>query len=934
MFRRPWCWQNGFDVGCLSLTGFVLTPSRSLIIDQLCDSSESQSRAVAWCYCDYRERSSLTPLTFAASLLRQLAGQARPFPQPVFDFYELFKNESPQRQPRYLMKTLISVCSIFPECFVVVDALDEIDPKHRRDFLKILKELQLAFVKVFVTTRPHLQDISEAFSSDIRQPVEAHEKDIKTFLNNSLADSENMEELLDDGMREEIINTLSQNANGMFLLPALQIQTITDQVSKSGIRSILRSLSSDLHEVFGGFIERIKSQPGSRQRVASVALTWLAYARRTLSVNELRHALATRLSDAELDQDNMVSPRIIVESCLGLLVIEHENSAIRLVHFSFQEYLQLHRQELFPDGDLTIAATCLTYLSFSSVLQCFQHNSTDLTGLLRDYPLLAYSCHYWGYHAGLTMTPTVRELAMKFLSEKTRVVGASKITDWNSERLVLSHGPKRSLPAGNALHCASMFGLSDLIPELVHNGASITQWDHRGNTPLHEAVYFTQVETVRVLLEAGAAVDEDNSQGNTALFLASASGHVGLMELLLKSGANPNARCKHDWTPFHKAADCGHLKGVELLLANGGSLIVHSSRGLTALHRACGRGNVDVVRLLLSQRIDVNVLTYDGWTPLHGAASSGRTEVAQMLLRQKAEVDCVAMDGCTPLHRACMGGHLDTVQTLLHFGAERAVADRSNELPLHKAARGGHVAIVRLLLGDEPEMRAAQLDFRSNTSEVVRDVALNAGFYDLAKYLMTDGRNIGEQDEVEQTIKSGDLSNLERLLAQGSVSDKPDCNGLTPLHQAISDEKYEIASTLLDYGANIEKAALNGWTPLHTASKRGNLDCVKLCLQHGAQAMSEDHRFKRTPLHKACRSGNVDVVRLLIENGADPEAGDWGGYRAIHACAEAGHEDIARLLVFEHRVNVGSRTVLGLTPQAVAIEAGHHALAEFLRAQR
>src|SRR5436305_3248455 len=133
-------------------------------------------------------------MTFVASLLRQLSVQTNPFPQPVLDFYELFKAESPQKQAKYLIKTLFSVCSIFPECFVVVDALDEIDPKYRKDFLKILKELQSASVKIFVTARPHIRDIFETFSTDIWQPIEAHENDIKTFLTNSLANSENMEE--------------------------------------------------------------------------------------------------------------------------------------------------------------------------------------------------------------------------------------------------------------------------------------------------------------------------------------------------------------------------------------------------------------------------------------------------------------------------------------------------------------------------------------------------------------------------------------------------------------------------------------------------------------------------------------------------------------------------------------------------------------------
>jgi len=58
------------------------------------------------------------------------------------------------------------------------------------------------------------------------------------------------------------------------------------------------------------------------------------------------------------------------------------------------------------------------------------------------------------------------------------------------------------------------------------------------------------------------------------------------------------------------------------------------------------------------------------------------------------------------------------------------------------------------------------------------------------------------------------------------------------------------------------------------------------------------------------------------------------GYTPIHVCAEAGHEDIARLLIFEYLVSVERRTIHGRTPQNVAARAGHHNVAEFIRTQR
>ena len=99
-----------------------------------------------------------------------------------------------------------------------------------------------------------------------------------------------------------------------------------------------------------------------------------------------------------------------MESYLGLLVIEQENSAIRLVHFSFQKFLQTHRQDLFPDGGSTLAVICLTYSSFSSVLHRFQDGQADLASLAQDYRLLPYSCQHWGHHTRFSMNPTIREL--------------------------------------------------------------------------------------------------------------------------------------------------------------------------------------------------------------------------------------------------------------------------------------------------------------------------------------------------------------------------------------------------------------------------------------------------------------------------------------------------------------------------------------------
>ena len=65
---------------------------------------------------------------------------------------------------------------------------------------------------------------------------------------------------------------------------------------------------------------------------------WISHAKRVLSVLELRHALAVRLEDSELDRDNFVEPQLIVDSCYGMVEIDEKSSTIRFVHYSLQEY--------------------------------------------------------------------------------------------------------------------------------------------------------------------------------------------------------------------------------------------------------------------------------------------------------------------------------------------------------------------------------------------------------------------------------------------------------------------------------------------------------------------------------------------------------------------------------------------------------------------
>lgn len=196
----------------------------------------------------------------------------------------------------------------------------------------------------------------------------------------------------------------------------------------------------------------------------------------------------------------------------------------------------------------------------------------------------------------------------------------------------------------------------------------------------------------------------------------------------------------------------------------------------------------------------------------------------------------------------------------------------------------------------------------------------------------------------------------------------PDAGGLTPLHWALTQQRYDASALLLRHGASSSAEDEDGRRPLHAAAFSGNARCVSLLLPHvsrdGVSAPSADNL---TPLHYAALSGSAPVVSLLLEAGAslhaideegrsslswaageghaavvaallgaraDPAACDANGMGALHHAAKAGSLQCAQLLL-----NAGAsalqRSVGGSLPEEVARQSaakGGAALTDLLKA--
>ena len=918
--------------------------SSSLVIDHLQVDMIPRGFGVGYFYFDYRDHAKQTPARFAASVIRQLASQMRHFPQQLTELYQLNKLENAYDLQSQLSLLLVEICVHFKQTFIIVDALDEC-PKGSQltGVLNILSQLVPEKTRIFMTTRPHLQGITALPKDAAHIQIQAHDIDLKAYCYSVIDANEMTSGLIDGELREEVASIVADKADGTFLLAVLQMRTISEAMTKTEVRKALRLMSSDLGQAFEETILRVDRAPPNQRKVAQNALMWVSRAQRPLSVKELCHALATDLGDTELDDDNILFPRTIIETSCGLLIVDDEGLTIRLVHLALKEHLQSRGGAGLKIKEETyITQILLTYLCFK-VFDLESIHSDENFAPQNDHgrkspklALLKYAAGHWGVHKSMASTPDTHELALRFLKSPEYLARAlaSNARDTTQAWPLMNGSPLNTLKHVG-LHVAAGFGLLDLVESLLEEGYPVNAIDNDKATALHKAVSQRRVKAAKALIRHGANVNLREKAGNTPIFLAVTNSDKELVSMLLMAGASVHDTCLDGWSPLQRAADNGHLGIVELLLNYGASVIDRSARGLIPLHRAAGRGHLEVMEALIRVGSPINQVTYDNWTPLHGASSTGKHLAVKMLLDHGAEIDAISQDGRTPLLQSAREGHPLTIEVLLGRSPNLMVVDRFKQNCLHRAAGGGHKRVAELLLDHDESLRLRLLTSRKWGGLTPTEVAFANGHWEVGTYLQQreaslTGSSCTQPSELHAAVIANDYALVKELVARGTDVNDQDANGFSPLQLAILLENDAIAELLLHHkDIDIALSTALGWQALHCAAKARKDDLVRLCLNKGAHVNAATVHG-HTALHRACFSKSVDVTELLLDHGADIEARDEISFGPLATAAGAGSIAVVRLLI-ERGADSRARDSLGRKVRAVAASGAQYGVTEYLR---
>lgn len=449
--------------------------------------------------------------------------------------------------------------------------------------------------------------------------------------------------------------------------------------------------SQVLANAFDDAMQRVNAQSPGRRELALQVLGWITFAWRALTTLELRHALAVELNQPEFDENNLADIQDLVSVCAGLVTIDEESMAIRLVHYTLQEYLENTQDKWFRNPQAQMALKCVTYLSFSAFESGRCRRVQDMEERLRLHPFYHYAACNWGHHAREAETP-YGDIEY-FLCCQKKVEACSQLLPY-SPILFGRHGRRKMY----GLHLAAYFGIDSVVSGQLVNTDPNSR-DGNGRTPISYAVQNGHVAVVQLLLEHGADANLNYEFGSASpLLIAAFSGHLAIVKLLLDKGAKVDSKNEYGGTALWHAMVEGHKAVVELLLEKGANIDSKDINEQTPLMAAAIHGDASMVMFLLEKGADINTKDRNRRTSLWLASKKPDAAIVKLLLEKGAHVDPQDDDeGKTPLMWAAMRGKESLVSLLLQNGANCTIKDNNGRTPLSWAEEKGYKTIVQML---------------------------------------------------------------------------------------------------------------------------------------------------------------------------------------------------------------------------------------------
>ncbi|KAI4866091.1 ankyrin repeat-containing domain protein [Hypoxylon rubiginosum] len=912
------------------------------------DSSRERDVALAYYHFDFSDEVISRPDLMLRSLISQLSSwngeppgalekcAADHFYKSRYASSDRFHDGIAQPSKEDLINILRGVTEELEDVILVIDALDEcIDQYELLEHLDSMLSWNTKGLRIFLSSR-NTPLITSILDSKATLAVGAESanvgEDIKTFVQGQLKTHPKLRKW-PASLRNEIHNTLTTGAHGMFRWVDCQLSTLGKCITTRDVKKALKALPKTLSETYASSLRSIDE---AHWDYAIRILMFLALSPRPVTIGEAVDILAVDFETGDVplfDEDlRMPDETDILAMCATLVKAATirqlgtdgeiiELVELRLAHYTVKEYLLSEAfkptfPHICPFRNEQEAYSYATQVSLAYLLD-LQHNLS--AELLEDRPFSRHAAELWTYYYQRSQPDSILiKLALQLFQNDgetepyrnwCRLFDPSR--PWRQPDIYREVFP-------SPLYYMCVQEIEPMVFGLLEAGADPNKDKRIYGTCLQSAASNGRVGLVKALLQAGANPNDSADDYQEGLYCnsinaASAAGHVEIVELLLQHGADPNnsSRFPTRGSALTEASRRNHVGVVELLINAGADPNTYHSkpRDVNPLEAAASRGHKECVALMLPKASKTTALgglreayrhesrevieTFIPFIPdgvMYAASSLGYEDLVIDLLAKGAKPETSINNGyrgeddtASALSEACRAGHLQIVRRLIDNGADiNAKSDDSSDgtYPLANAVFGGYMEIVDLLLRHGVDANTSGL------SGPALQIACFKGHKEMVEALIKHGASLTCGDgryggPVQAVVLGNHLDVLELVVAAGA------------------DINLEAGERRIWTGDNTHRSG----SAIQAAASASNMAMLNWLLDHGAdvniQGVENGFRCCGVPLAIAAEAGNLEMVHRLLEAGAVVDRVGKSPYSspAIFEAAKKAHVEVVKCLL-------------------------------------
>ncbi|CAF9939508.1 hypothetical protein IMSHALPRED_001530 [Imshaugia aleurites] len=731
-----------------------------------------------------------------------------------------------------------------------------------------------------------------------------------------------------------IITEVTDKAAGRFLYARVYVDAIKTKTNLPKLIKALETLPEKLDDIWTDAMLRIQQQDSEAFKRVFRILGILTCVRRSLRLEELKHALAVLMLDEfsgeeDYSEDDLWEciddTRTILGSTSSLVVVEANR--VSLVHDSLEVYLRegTNSSQWLSNAEFDLAKASILYLQL--VLPSQDCQDDYYASKNAKFAFLQYASQYWGDHVrDASQNPEhaqyLQMKAFQLLNDSHRMnacMQAAWVTNPGGfDTSDVWKGVDR-------LHICAWFGLSSVISEMDPEPGTVDKEEPKyAQTPLMYACRKGYFETARLLLRLGASQKKVSARGRTALFEAilghqsrsnaktsTISRHAKVVELLAEEmprdlDINMRHSEERDRTALMLVAQRGQLDMIDILLKHQGvGIDMQDANGKTAIVLAIREGHFAIVQHLLKAKADIGIVDFEvGRSPLTCAAERDREDIVKMLLRHNADPTVTDREGGTAMLHAVTQGADKALEEMLNHNLDIECVDEHGQSLLHGAARNGHDKTIGILL----RKKRLGVNVRDNWGMTPLHDASRSGGVAVASVLLKNGADASLEDHFQRTPFVSAWQYGQKEVTSMLTSHSPEHQPPIPLDDAKLPIWAMARRGLTDLLTSTIESRSQDLTILEPYSEKSSLHCA-IEAHHPAilqtllesphilpQVNQRDH-FGRSPLHTAALLGDTLACQLLLSAGANVNLQDrWDDPPIVLAHAN-GHFDVMLLLI-------------------------------------